>query len=294
MFSRSTYPDWDEIHIDEERPADADSEENRRGDGALGGDADGHGSVILEVDLESDKTDDGEAEENEQGNDAAVTPFVDDTTPLEGEQEADDGGHEDGSAERVEVLESNPERLLLALRLLLKLEEGEKTNGRHGTNWKVDVETPSPCELLGEGSSHQRSSDRGNAVHRTNETKEGGAPLDAHGMGENDEGTGKDTSTSHTGNSASDNERHGCWRKSTNQGSDLEDAEGSEKDPFNVEHGVELSEQELERTGCQEVGGTVPADVVEVVELICDARDGYGDNLEKDLVRGQTRFLWES
>lgn len=156
---------------------------------------------------------------------------------------------------------------------------------------KVDVETPSPCELLSEGSSHQRSSNGCNAVHGTNETKERGTPLHAHGMCKNDECAGEDTRTSHTSNGASDNERHRSWRERTNQGADLEDGKGNEQDPFDVEHGVELSEEELERAGRQEVGGAVPADVVEVVELICDARDGYGDDLE-GVSGGSSGSIW--
>lgn len=177
------------------------------------------------------------------------------------------------------MLEGDPERLLLALRLLLELEEGKETNSGHGADWKVDVETPSPCELLGEGSSHQWSSDGGNTVHGTNETKERGALFHAHGMRKDDKGTSEDTSTSHTSDGAADNESHRCRRQSANQGSDLENGEAGEEDPFDVEHGVELSEEQLEGAGCQEVGGTVPADVVEVVELICDAGNGYSDNL---------------
>lgn len=144
---------------------------------------------------------------------------------------------------------------------------------------KVDVETPSPCELLSEGSSHQRPCNRGNTVHGTNETKESRTPLHAHGMCKNNKCAGEDPRTPHTSDGASDNESHRSRRERTNQGSNLEDGEGNEQDPFDVEHGVELSEEQLERAGCQEVGGAVPADVVEVVELICDARDGYGDDL---------------
>lgn len=127
-------PYGDEIHVNEEGAADAEAEEDGGGDGALGGDAGGHGGVVLEVDLQPDEDDDGEAEEDEEGDDAAVGPFVDDAAPLQGEQEADDGGHEDGGAERVEVLEGDPEGLLLALRLLLELEEEEEADGCYGAD----------------------------------------------------------------------------------------------------------------------------------------------------------------
>lgn len=127
-------PDGDEVDVDEEGAADAEAEEHRGRDGALRGDARRHRGVVFEVDLEGHEADDGESEEDEEGDDAAVGPFVDDAAPLQGEEEADDGGHEDGGAEGVQVLKGNPEGLLLALGLLLELEEEEEADGGDGAN----------------------------------------------------------------------------------------------------------------------------------------------------------------
>ena len=127
-------PNGDEIHVNEEGAADAEAEEDGGGDGALRGDARGHRGVVFEVDLQADEDDDGEPEEDEERDDAAVSPFVDHAAPLEGEQEADDGGDEDGGSEGVEVLEGDPEGLLLALRLLLELEEEEEADGCDGAD----------------------------------------------------------------------------------------------------------------------------------------------------------------
>ena len=55
--------------------------------------------------------------------------------------------------------------------------------------------------------------------------------------------------------------------------------------------GIEFAEEELECARGEEVGGTVPAHVVEGLELVSDARDGGSDNrvVQGDAKYGYTR-----
>ena len=62
---------------------------------------------------------------------------------------------------------------------------------------------------------------------------------------------------------------------------------------MDVEVAVKFAKEELEGAGCEEVGGTVPTDIVEGLELVGNVRDGGGDdgvvegNAEDGYARGQ-------
>ena len=66
-------------------------------------------------------------------------------------------------------------------------------------------------------------------------------------------------------------------RSTTDCRADLEDPNGNQVHPFDAVESVEFSKEQLERAGRQEIGGSVPADVVDRVELICNLRDGGRD-----------------
>lgn len=61
-------------------------------------------AVTLDV-LYKEPHQDQDAKEDEAENDAPVAPSVGQTAPLQGQQEADDAGHENGGAFEVELLE---------------------------------------------------------------------------------------------------------------------------------------------------------------------------------------------
>ena len=77
-------------------------------------------------------------------------------------------------------------------------------------------------------------------------------------------------------------------RKSGNQ---VQTGRGRSENPLYVQVSVEFAEEELECAGGEKVGGTVPAHVVEGIELVSDAGDGGGDDhvVKGDAKDGYTR-----
>jgi hypothetical protein len=65
--------------------------------------------------------------------------------------------------------------------------------------------------------------------------------------------------------------RWGGWEGS---GRTLEDGEGGDEGPFDIEVGVYLAVAGLQRRRRQEVRGAVPPDVRQALELVHDFRDG--------------------
>ena len=95
-------------------------------------------------------------------------------------------------------------------------------------------------------------------------------------MREDNDGSRKDAPRAKTGDSAADYERLGCGGHAADQGAELEDEEGTKIDPLDVEEGVDLSVQQLEGAGGEEVGAAIPANIVQRVELVSYARDSGG------------------
>lgn len=84
-------------------------------------------------------------------NDAAAFPGVLGAAPLEGEQQADDGGEEEGCALEVEFADLLREGGVDLCGLPLDGEEGDDEGGGYGAEGEVDVEAPAPGEVVGEG-----------------------------------------------------------------------------------------------------------------------------------------------
>ena len=77
---------------------------------------------------------------------------------------------------------------------------------------------------------------------------------------------------------AANDEGDGIGRGAADGGTDFEEADGAEKDPFGVVKGIDSAHDELEGAAGEHVGAGVPADVVEGVEFIGDCRDGGCDD----------------
>lgn len=101
---------------------------------------------------------------------------------------------------------------------------------------------------------------------------------EGHGHRDDQDGSAKDTSSTDTSNRAADDESCRIRRNTADQGTNLEDKQGNEIDPFDRVVGVELSVDELGRAGGEEVRGSIPADIVEGFELICDSGNGSCDD----------------
>ncbi len=184
-------PNRDIIDEEEEGGADREGEKAACVDGALTEDARGYRRILLLAPLDEEEGDDEHAEHHEQPDDSPIVPRVCCAAPLESKQEGDDGGDKNQRAERIEAYEALHESLLDRLLPFHGVRE-EKTDDdkSNGTDWKVDVETPSPCLKTGvsqlqcdyglrravetyhfvrEDATEQRTGDGGNSVNTANE-----------------------------------------------------------------------------------------------------------------------------
>lgn len=64
----------------------------------------------------------------------------------------------------------------------------------------------------------------------------------------------------------------------TEDRSDLEYQQGGQESPFQAEEPEHLPKGQLERTLGEQVGRPVPSHILQGVELVCDARDGGGND----------------
>lgn len=271
-------PDGEVVDHDEEGSTKHGTEQGRAPDVAVEEDARRHSSILLLPPLHSNEAADQKNEDDEKSDDAAVTPRVLASTPLQSKQQADDGRQEERGALEVEFLELLHEGGLGLCAAALNGEEGDDERSGDGAEGKVDEEAPAPCEMISEGSAHQRSSHRRDAVHATNDAHVGRALAQRDGTGDDEDGSAEDTGGSYAGDGAADDQSRRVGRNAADQGADLEDEESDDVDPFDGVVGVKLSVEKLGRTGCQEVSRTIPTHVVERLELICDLRDGSCDD----------------
>lgn len=80
------------VDQDEESTAEEQSKERGGKDAAVLEHARGQGSLVSQLDLRECKEDSHDAEADEQADDPRIVPGVLVSSPLQGEQEADDGG----------------------------------------------------------------------------------------------------------------------------------------------------------------------------------------------------------
>jgi hypothetical protein len=81
---------------------------------------------------------------------------------LQRKEEADDGGHEHSGSERIEPLDALGKSVIVLDLAVGVGEEYGDDDERDGADWQVDVETPTPCNLVGKGAAKQWPRDRGN------------------------------------------------------------------------------------------------------------------------------------
>ncbi len=145
--------------------------------------------------------------------------------------------------------------------------------------------------MVSERSTQKRSNDAGNAISATNEAGVHSPFLKRHRIGADNLCPRENPSRAESSNRSPNNKRHRIRRGAANQGPKFEQGEGGEKNPLYVEVGIEFAKEELECAGGEEVGGTVPAHVVEGFEFVSDAGDGGGDDcvVKGDAKDGYTR-----
>lgn len=259
---------------DEESSTKSGTEKGTSPDGTVFEDARGHGSLLALPDLDTNEASEEDASENKEGNDAAAVPGVHRTTPLESKKKADDTRNEEDGALQIKGEDLVLDGGLLEASLAGEVEEENKEQGGNGTKGEVDVEAPSPGQAISEGAAHERTGNTGNTVHGTNNTHVGRALVERHRALDDKKSTGEDTSGTETSDGTAENETGRVGSGAADEGAELEEAKGDEEDALDAVEGVEFTVDEGECAGGEQVGGAVPADIVDGLEFIGNTGDG--------------------
>lgn len=136
---------------------------------------------------------------------------------------------------------------------------------------------PSPGRVISEHATKRRSKANSDTKHTQHNTQEHGPLSQLNRQPNNSKRALIQPRGTHTGDSAASDEdgRIGC--SGAKHRANLEDQNRSEIDLLCAEVAKQSAEGGLERSDGEEIGGAVPLDVVEGLEVCGDAGDGDGD-----------------
>lgn len=199
-----------------------------------------HRTLAIEV-LQDGPEDPDEDPADAETNDSLVRPGVLDAAILDEEGVGDDTAHGERDTGGVHLQDA-----LLPSRLdgdggARGREEQEDEGTGDGTDGKVDVEAPTPADVVGEGAADQGTDDAGETVGGADDTGEGRAAGRGRREGDDGVGSGTQTGATETGDGAADDEGFGVGGGTADGGTDLEDEEGHEEGPLEVEELVDLT-----------------------------------------------------
>ena len=121
--------------------------QNSRIDASLFDDSRRNGSIVLFPDLDCNKTREKHSREYEESDDACTFPCISGTTPLKSDIEAYNAWEEEGRANGVELLDPITE-CLAVVGWAWDMKDECRDGNDNGANGKIDVETPSPGDLV--------------------------------------------------------------------------------------------------------------------------------------------------
>ena len=267
------------VDHDEKGRPEAGAEKGARPNSPVEKDARRNRRALLQPGLNGEESNHQDAKDDKQGNDAAILPGVLGSTPLQRQQETDDGRNEHGCAEQVKRQDLLLQRqMLLGERRLGQLQKQDDEGDSDGPKRQVDVEAPAPADVVGEGSAHEGPGNRGNAVHGAYHTHVYGPLTQRNTPLDNEESAGEDAGGAEAGYGAAEDQADRVGRRTAHQRADFEEQDGEEVDPFDRVKGVELAKDELHGARGEEVGGAVPAHVLDGVELVCYSGDRRRDD----------------
>jgi hypothetical protein len=149
-------PDRQEVYHDEETSTKHSTEPCGSPHVTVEEDAGRDCSVFLLIPLDGDKADNEKGEDDKEGDDAAVTPGVLGPTPLQRKEQANDGWEEECCTFKIELLQLLLPCGLDLLSTTLDVKERDDERSSEGSERQINVETPSPGEVIGEGSTHAK------------------------------------------------------------------------------------------------------------------------------------------
>lgn len=97
---------------------------------------------------------------------------------------------------------------------------------------QVNVETPSPCCVISEDSTEERTNDTGDSVAGAEESSEGRCHLGRGREGDDGVSSRGDTGAARTSDGAANDQRGAVGCDTTDQGAELEDGDGDEEGDF--------------------------------------------------------------
>lgn len=209
--------------------------------GAVGKQLGRHHGVLVLIPLEKRPSTNNEDESNQEANHDGGVPGVRDAAVLDGQDEGDGGSHHQNHAEGIHLSDLFKQRCLDGHRVSRSLEEDEDDGRRDTANGQVDVETPSPADVIGKGASQQRSDDAGKAVRRADYPGIRRALLRRRGEGNDGVRTGSKTSGAESCDGSTGDEGLGVGSGAADDGTELEDEDGDEKGDLEREILVRLA-----------------------------------------------------
>jgi len=185
----------------------------------------------------------------EAGDDSPVIPGLGLTTPLEGEEEGNDGTEREDRAEPIERLPLLPVGHALVhgrLDWIMSREPDGDGGDRNGTKGKVDVEAPAPGSVVCECATEERADDAGKGEDTTEATEESGPVFEASYLADDSEDRDEDARGTDTLYRATEDEDVDAGTDTADETAELEDADRDQVEVFSFCNGEELAKGEHE------------------------------------------------
>jgi hypothetical protein len=145
---------------------------------------------------------------------------------LDSEDVRDGEAHHENNANGIHLEELLKERSLDRDRSTGSLEEDEDDDGRDTSDGKIDVETPSPRDVIGESTTQERADNTGDTVGSTDDTSESRPSLGRSREADDGISSSTETGTTNASNGTAGDEGFGIGSGATDDGAELEDENG--------------------------------------------------------------------
>jgi hypothetical protein len=250
-------------------------------------------ALIALPDLDADEDDDHDAEADKQADHDGAVPRVLGASPLQRQQQAHDGRHQHGGAGEIQAQDALQHRGAVSVVGPHRLDVQKQEDGQHrgAPNGQVDVEAPAPADVVGKGAAQQGPRNARDPPHGADQAEGHGPLAQGQGVGQDDDAAGEQAGGADAGQGPADDERVARGRDGADQAANLEDEHGGQVGPLDAEHAVERAVGGLQRGRGQQVGGAVPADVLDGLKLARDGAQGGRDDglVQRDEEDGQAQ-----
>lgn len=166
---------------------------------------------------------------NKKTDDDGRVPSVSLTTVLDSENVGDGGAHHEDDADGVHLSDLLKKRSLLGDSSAGSLEEEEDDASRDTSDGKVDVEAPSPRDVVSESTAQERTDDTGNTICSTDDTGKSRSLLGRCREGDDGIGTGTQTSGANTSDGTTGDQGLSVGGSTADDGTELEDEDGDDE-----------------------------------------------------------------